>query len=918
MKPTRRDFLKFTASGISVAILPVHGARAALFEDKILDLPLPQGTTKLKRRIDGVAKVTGSKVFAYDIRARDMEGWPKEQAHAFVVWSMRADAPFRNLDLSLLGDDLQPDYLVTAEDTVKAGLDFHDPFTYGEDMLLPKGKVPLFLGHPLAILIYRDFARFSVAKRIYKTKRDAIIIYGETTKPVEQGPFANFRFVRLEGEGGAKGAKDLFNPVDDSYVFATYDKSEVVWPEADPSGDVMARGMAYAGSIRDELQSPPAEWHVIEREYYSPFIDAAALEPDNCNCWYDAEAGKLEIVMASQAPHNIMTGAAAMLKKSTFNVTELKGYPAYTVGYGTKEESPFAWYGVVAALFAEGHPVRLALDREEHFQTAIKRHSVRMKYRLAIDRKSLKMQSFAADLDLDGGGRRYFTPAVTQVAAGGAQGIYYLPKNDMAAVGHSSRAPSCGSVRGFGSLEAQIGTEMLVEELAEELGVDSMDLRLANALKDGERNSAGAFPLSLCRMSEMIEADRGHPVWVNRVKRKAEFEAQNPALKYGVGYAIAKKGFGNSNEAVAASIALGRDGKVRLRHIAVEIGTGSVSTQALLCSRWLGKPADEVESAALDWSPLEMFETMSPFVMDKAYQDEMAADPRWSPALASASSATNSAYYFTHGTNEAGRLVYERGIIPAAAALWDVTPEAAAAAVWEEEKFVLPDRGPLSLSEIAAKAHDMNAITGAMVHAFDRWGWAEADYDIMGQSSRRPIDGLAIQMGANQWQRIERRNVHYMDPQLDNASWSRFAPVSALVEVSVNRGTGEVKVLSHHSTMDCGRVLVPEFVSGQLQGAIGQAIGHALYEGMPLYEDGPGGGDWNFNRYRLPRGKDVAVWNHTANILPVSEEEDGPKGIAEVAQIPSIPAIANAVAHAIGKHLRELPLTEDKIKEALS
>ncbi|NKC23029.1 molybdopterin-dependent oxidoreductase [Ochrobactrum oryzae] len=325
-----------------------------------------------------------------------------------------------------------------------------------------------------------------------------------------------------------------------------------------------------------------------------------------------------------------------------------------------------------------------------------------------------------------------------------------------------------------------------------------------------------------------------------------------------------------------------------------------------------------IESAALDWSPLEMFATLSPFVMDKAHQDEMSVNPLWTPALASASSATNSAFYFTHGTSEAGRLIYERGIIPAAAQLWNVTPETAAGATWKDEKFVLPDGRSLTLAEIAAKAYEIKAITGAMIHAFDRWGWGEADYDILGQTTRRPIDGLAIQTGSDQWQRIERRNVHYMDPQVDNASWSRFAPISALIEVSVNRGTGEVKILSHHSTVDCGRILVPEFVSGQLQGGIGMSIGHALYEGMPLYEGGPGSGDWNFNRYRLPRGKDVAVWKHTATILPVTEQEDHPKGIAEVVQIPTIPAIGNAVAHAIGKHLRELPLTEEKIKEALS
>src|SRR5690606_20554793 len=98
-----------------------------------------------------------------------------------------------------------------------------------------------------------------------------------------------------------------------------------------------------------------------------------------------------------------------------------------------------------------------------------------------------------------------------------AQGIYYMPKNDVVGIGYASRAPHAGSVRGFGSLEAQIGTEILIEELAGELGVDSMELRLRNALNTGDRNSAGAVPLGASRMKEMIEADRQHPLWVNRV-----------------------------------------------------------------------------------------------------------------------------------------------------------------------------------------------------------------------------------------------------------------------------------------------------------------------------------------------------------------------------------------------------------------
>lgn len=77
-------------------------------------------------------------------------------------------------------------------------------------------------------------------------------------------------------------------------------------------------------------------------------------------------------------------------------------------------------------------------------------------------------------------------------------------------------------------------------------------------------------------------------------------------------------------------------------------------------------------------------------------------------------------------------------------------------------------------------------------------------------------------------------------------------------------------------------------------------IGHALLEEMPLYEGGPAEGDWNFNRYRLPRAKDVAVWSQTAEILPPLSPTDPAKGIAEVVMIPVVGAIANAVAHATG------------------
>lgn len=107
-------------------------------------------------------------------------------------------------------------------------------------------------------------------------------------------------------------------------------------------------------------------------------------------------------------------------------------------------------------------------------------------------------------------------------------------------------------------------------------------------------------------------------------------------------------------------------------------------------------------------------------------------------------------------------------------------------------------------------------------------------------------------------------------------------------------------------------------MSGQVQGGVAMGIGHALMEELPLYEDGPGNGTWNFNRYTLPRAKDVAVWNQTAEFLPPLSESSPPKGLAEVVMIPIVAAAGNAITHATGKRFYRLPVTPEKIKKALA
>ncbi|MDK4800414.1 molybdopterin-dependent oxidoreductase, partial [Serratia nevei] len=667
--PSRRRFIKSAViAGVSVYLAPLYSrAYAALFEQKILQSPNwdPQ-TKRVRFRIDGRAKVMGQKVFARDIRAVDMPHWPQKQAHAFILRVTKADRLFEGVDLSLLGDDLQPDRLVTAEDLARDGLAF--PAFYGDDMLLPSGKTPAYLGQAVAILIYHDFARFRFAKDKLKF-REETIKYGAVTGPLERDPWGSFRYVRVGGDQPFDD--DRFSSLKDTPIFPVSMKKHLpVWPEGREGGKLDQEGMRYAGLIADEMANPPADWLVMSRRYTTQSIDTSALEPDNANGWFDAETQTLHLVVPTQSPQEVADEMPRMLAKRNLPVKQLILHPCYTVGYGSKDHYNFPYYGAVAAMYGDGQPVRLANDRFEQFQTALKRHAFDMNYRIAVNRQTGVMQSFLGDMTADGGGRSNFTPSVVMVGATAAQSIYYFPKSDLSSVGLASRAIDAGSARGYGTLQSMAATEMMVDELAAELKIDPIEFRLRNVLKSGMKNTQGAIPAGAIRADEVLEKAAKHEMWLKRAERKAEFESRHPGKRYGVGFGCVQKDFGTGAETSFARVELSEDGRITLHHSGAEMGTGMSTSQSVLCAQWLGKPADEAHFSVTDWSVLPMVTSGDPYLMSQEEQDKLQTNPNWTPSYCSPSSASNSAYYFSHSTREAARLIFDHGLWPAAMALW--------------------------------------------------------------------------------------------------------------------------------------------------------------------------------------------------------------------------------------------------------
>jgi aerobic carbon-monoxide dehydrogenase large subunit len=141
-----------------------------------------------------------------------------------------------------------------------------------------------------------------------------------------------------------------------------------------------------------------------------------------------------------------------------------------------------------------------------------------------------------------------------------------------------------------------------------------------------------------------------------------------------------------------------------------------------------------------------------------------------------------------------------------------------------------------------------------------------------------------------------------------------------LAHVEVDRETGAVKVLRYVAVDDCGTVINPMIVDGQVHGGITQGLAQALYEGAVYDEDGQlltG----NLTTYLLPTAADLPMFETERTVTPSPHNPLGVKGVGEGGTIGSTPAVANAVMDALrplGIHNLDMPLTPWRIWAAIA
>lgn len=137
-----------------------------------------------------------------------------------------------------------------------------------------------------------------------------------------------------------------------------------------------------------------------------------------------------------------------------------------------------------------------------------------------------------------------------------------------------------------------------------------------------------------------------------------------------------------------------------------------------------------------------------------------------------------------------------------------------------------------------------------------------------------------------------------------------------LAKLQVDRETGQIRLLDYLVTQDVGFAINPAAVEGQMRGGAVQGIGWGLFESM-VYDDQGSLVTWGFSEYPIPRASDVPPMDLVMVQVPSEFGPYGAKGVGEPPVIPGGAALAAAVADATGIRLTALPITPQRLLEAM-
>jgi xanthine dehydrogenase molybdenum-binding subunit len=325
---------------------------------------------------------------------------------------------------------------------------------------------------------------------------------------------------------------------------------------------------------------------VVEGEYRLNFVTPACLGTMVAIADWDPE-GRLTMWSTTQVPFLYQRDLAAALGIGGDRVRVLQPPVGGNFGRGL-DLYPI---DVIAALLARAarRPVKIEFDRVEEFLACPTREPCLIRLRTAADRDG-RLLAREAHVVVDNGAYVSWGSTTPYVMLGTVAGLYRCPGVRFDTTIAYTNNPYSGSMRGYGNLESTFAVECQMDELADRLGLDRLELRRRNAVKPGDVNPQG-FVVTSCAMTECLDAV-GEEI-------ARDVPAPRPGWRRGVGYAAMFHVGGGAriyrSDGCGAIVKVDDFGRVSLITGATEIGQGSETVLAMIVAETLGVPLERVD-----------------------------------------------------------------------------------------------------------------------------------------------------------------------------------------------------------------------------------------------------------------------------------------------------------------------------------
>jgi len=575
------------------------------------------------------------------------------------------------------------------------------------------------------------------------------------------------------------------------------------------------------------------------------------IEPPAILAYYDP-TGYITVWAAKQSPYFHYRHLAACFKLPLSRIRVIQPFIGGGFG-GTKNDSLAGDFCAVLLSKMTEKPVKYVETMEEELATSRRRHCMIVYSRMGA-KKDGTLTAIHHRVIADGGGYTAVGPLSMFLAGFATTLPYKLPNFKYDAYRVFTNNPIGAAMRGHGITHTRFAAEIQMEMIAEELGIDSVEMRMRNAIDNPEPGTiyetVNQVTLKTCGIKEAIQKVVEDPVWRDRNKTpKKEGNMFWGVGLSGTSYLGGARQMGH--QACAAIVRICEDGTINLITGATDSGQGSDTVLCMIAAEELGVKLEDITIKRVD----------------SAYTP---VDP--------GTYGSRVTILAGQATQRAAREA-KKQLLEAAAKNWRVKPEDVE--IRDSKVFIksAPEKAmPFDrLARIACYSG-----TGAVI-----LGTGYSSYGI------EPLD-LTNGIGNG------------------GTSYS-FTAQSAKVGVDVE--TGKITVTDFTIASDCGRLLSPMTAEGQIEGGSIQGLGQTIYEDFIM--DKGKTLNFTFLDYKMPLATDVPNTKLIDIETDDPDGPFGAKEAAEGSIVSTPPAVVSAIHDATGIWFKELPITPEKVFRAL-